>query len=88
MKIQKAIIIDKMRKSLWNRQKKKVKSCKKLILRWKRLDGADSEIKSAFNVRYFTKKVNETKKSEEKSHRRYPSRLSTSPWIQVLSSVP
>lgn len=26
----------------------------KLILRRKRLDGADSKIKSAFNVRYFT----------------------------------
>lgn len=32
----------------------KIKKSLKLILRRKRLDGADSKIKSAFNVRYFT----------------------------------
>jgi hypothetical protein len=34
--------------------KKTKKISSKLILRRKRLDGADSKIKSAFNVRYFT----------------------------------
>lgn len=44
------MIIDKN----YDDKEKWVKSLK-LILRRKRLDGADSEIKSAFNVRYFTK---------------------------------
>ena len=45
--------------------KKLKKNSSKLILRRKRLDGADSKIKSAFNVRYFTEKKKKLKCEEK-----------------------